>query len=67
MLALMASIDGQASEQDDRYRLVGCKTQHKPRRRFAGHNRTRRECVVAGDIRSVSVVTNTHEPLLRWL
>jgi hypothetical protein len=49
-MALMAGIDSESSEQDDRYGLVGRQTLHGPRRCFARHRRTGRECVVAGDI-----------------
>ena len=50
MPALMANVDGQASKQDDGYRLVGRQSPHEPRRRVAGHHGAGCERVVAGDV-----------------
>jgi hypothetical protein len=49
MLALMASIDSKATQQDDGYRLAGGQAPYEPRRRGSRHHRTGRECVIAGD------------------
>lgn len=51
MLALMAGINGQASEQDDGYRLVAGQATQDSRCGFARHHRPGRKRVVAGDIR----------------
>ena len=51
MPALMANVDGQATQQDNGHRLVGRQSPCEPRRRVARHHRTCRERVVAGDIR----------------
>jgi len=50
MLALVASIDSQAPEQDNRDGLVGGQSTREPRRRFARHDRAGSECVVADDV-----------------
>src|ERR1700732_1762263 len=50
VLALMASIDRQATEQDDRHRLISRQSPRWPGRGFTRHDRTGRECVIAGDI-----------------
>ncbi len=50
MLTLITSIIGEASEHDHGRRLIGAEPLREPRRRFAGHNRTSRKCVIAGDL-----------------
>jgi len=50
MLAVMASIDSQPSQQDDGYRLVARKTPHEPRRGVARHHGAGGERVVADDV-----------------